>query len=782
MANLEKQVKILFTAQNETRDAFNQISSQLEKLQTQNQKTGSSFGDIFKGVTLSTIALQAMQKAGQLVQSGIREISSDISEGANLEMMNTALSTIADNAGISTSEVKGFKAQLAEINTYGTSATEVLKQFIQTGMVDMVDEIQWASGKEGFEGYIETIKDFGATMGVSSKKAIDDFTTAIASLRPEMLEQYNITKNLPMVYSEYAQAQGLVASELTETQKRMAVLNLVAKEGALVMGVYNETYQTTGKNLLSIQDALTSLKQEFGITVQGVVQPLTKGFLDTLQTLIEVIRLNSEEITGFFNNMAGVFSFAYDGIKSVKEIYEEYAETVGMSMEEVNALSEEALANFQKNAIDSAISWQPIVIAIGEAIKGIAVLVSFIKVAGNVIGGFARIVSVPFRMMAEWVRIDIEMLQQLGEAGKQISQAFKSFFAGDFAGGIANAENALRTMAKGLKTYVVDGFNSASKAMGDAFPQEYWDSLTKNTDGLISAWTYDVQGAWDNAMSGFQKVKDKIGSGTRELAQSAKKMSEAVKDAMGDIQDKLSGYYDSLSNLIKKHNDAYESISKDLAKERAERDKNVSKIVGDTQKEIEALQAKSNKSIEVMKRAIETEKALNDQRSGANISALENAIANEIKAQESREGKLKAQMESEIAEEIEKHKEKIAELEKSLQEEYDLRKRYAEDFARFKEQLEKDDITQLKEKTLAELAQITAKTGVGLGSLGLNVGSAGLGMGASGSFGSATGGDTININITGNSIDSPERIDQLVAEIQRALARANSNAEVNIIT
>ena len=782
MANLEKQVKILFTAQNETRDAFNQISSQLEKLQKQNQKTGSSFGDIFKGVTLSTIALQAMQKAGQLVQTGIREIGSAISEGANLEMMNTALATIGDNAGISTSEIKGFKAQLAEINTYGTSATEVLKQFIQTGMVDMVDEIQWASGKEGFEGYIETIKDFGATMGVSSKKAIDDFTTAIASLRPEMLEQYNITKNLPMVYAEYAREQGLVASELTETQKRMAVLNLVAKEGALVMGVYNETYQTTGKNLLSIKDALTSLKQEFGVTVQGVVQPLTKGFLDTLQTMIEVIRLNSEEITGFFNNMAGVFSFAYDGIKSVKEIYEEYAESVGMSMEEVNALSEEALTNFQKNAIDSAVSWQPIVIAIGEAIKGLAVTVTAVKYVGSVIEGLARVVSIPFNLIAEWIRVDIEAFNSLMTAGQQTAKAFQSFFAGDFAGAVANAEQALKTIGTGLKNYVADGFNSATVAMNKSFPQEYFDRLQNNVMDLAQAWDYDVQGAWNNAMSGFQKVKDKIGSGTRELAQSAKKMSEAVKDAMGDIQDKLSGYYDSLSNLIKKHNDAYESISKDLAKERAERDKNVSKIVSDTQKEIEALQAKSSKSIEVMKRAIETEKALNDQRSGANISALENAIANEIKAQESRESKLKAQMESEIAEEVEKHKEKIAELEKQLQEEYDLRKRYAEDFARFKAQLEKDDITQLKEKTLAELAQITAKTGVGLGALGLNTASAGLGMGASGSFGSASGGDTININITGNSIDSPERIDQLVTEIQRALARANSNAEVNIIT
>ena len=265
-------------------------------------------------------------------------------------------------------------------------------------------------------------------------------------------------------------------------------------------------------------------------------------------------------------------------------------------------MSEEALTNFQKNAIDSAVSWQPIVIAIGEAIKGLAVTVTAVKYVGSVIEGLARVVSIPFNLIAEWIRVDIEAFNSLMTAGQQTAKAFQSFFAGDFAGAVANAEQALKTIGTGLKNYVADGFNSATVAMNKSFPQEYFDRLQNNVMDLAQAWDYDVQGAWNNAMSGFQKVKDKIGSGTRELAQSAKKMSEAVKDAMGDIQDKLSGYYDSLSNLIKKHNDAYESISKDLAKERAERDKNISKIVGDTQKEIEALQAKSSKSIEVMKR------------------------------------------------------------------------------------------------------------------------------------------------------------------------------------
>lgn len=778
MANIEKQVRTLFIAQNETREAFQQIKSDLESLKASSANAQGGVGTLVKGIAGATIVVKAMDMAVQGAKKAVDLFFGSIGAGAELQMMNTALDTVAGNLGVTRKELEDYRKELANINTYGKNATEVLLQFMQTGMIDMVDNIKWASGKEGFEGYIETVKNFGATMGVTSSKAIDDFTTAIASLRPEMLEQYNITENLPMVFKRYAESIGKTGAELNETEKRMALMNLVAERGANVMGVYADTYETTGKNLLSIRDSFKSMGEEFGVTMQGLVQPLTGEFLGMLHDILDSVEKNSEAFTIFFTSLSELFGWAIDDINTVRTNTDEWV---------VSA-----------------------VVGIGKFIKGLNVTIIGFKLIGGAIKSVYLFFESLFKMTAGgFVNMYYNIKDVVGIFKTWVSGVQK-FFDKDYKGAL-NDFNNVTTQASNLVS------NAVQRSMDNV--KQAWDPFNKNIDDMVGNMndmadviSFDVDEAWAKALKTAKNVDKELRKGSggfKGYGDSAKEAGEKVKKALEDIFGKVRTYTQQLMDLVKKHKESYSKIQADLDAEKKARDESIGKVNEESTKKLEALRKRSAESIAIMKRAIETEKLLNDKNSDQNIMTLQDAIDNEKKAQEDREAKLKEATDAEIKEIQDKHAQKIAELEKNLAEEYEIQKKYAKDFAKFKDEIAEDDITRLKRQTAEEIKLIASKLGMSLSALGINLGQLGLtipkyaegtnfhqgGFALVGERGpeilnlprgsqviplDKQVGDTYNVHITGNSFDSSQRVDEVVKKVVRELGRKNENARYNM--
>jgi len=588
MADAQKKLIITAEFDNNTQQGFNQLQRDTDKLTKSSGNLNQSILSTTAGFVQANIIMAGARAAVDTLRKGFDLLLVTLEAGAQLQMTNTALEVIADNADISAEALKGMRMELAEINTFGQSATNVLKQFIQTGMYELVDSVQWASGEQGFEGYIETVKDFGAAMGVSSKKAIDDFTVAIASLQPEMLANYNITSDLNDVYRKWGEQHG-IQGQLDETQKRLAVLNLVASEGADVAGVYNATYETTGKNLLSIADAATSVKEELGLSMQPLIEGGVGDILDLLQEFNKYVIENGETLKVFFENLSVMFNFVRTDVQNFK---------------------------------NEAENFDMVIIGLGEIAKGVALTASGFKVLAGTVRLFFETVKAMYAPVVAAIGA-IASAVMLGSEGKW------------------------KEAAASLVEVPMEVAEDVSASWSDAFNDVSMDALD-----FTEIMEMDVKAAWEEAKAAAQgsaAATAEAGAAYHSYATSVQSDAKKVADALANFNERLRSmviqHRDRLEDLKQQLKDLNAEIKKEI--DEREKDAKVEEeaIIRSSQLKIKRLEqeialekergsAASQERIDALQAAVAAEDALRKKRLGdlkSDLKAERKAIRAEHK-------------------------------------------------------------------------------------------------------------------------------------------------------
>lgn len=297
-----RELQIVLTAKDQATQQLQGLSKQMGNLGGATGKLTGLFNNF--GTSLANTGRSFLSLQGAIAGVGLAYLVADTAKaGANLERMEAVTKVLAQNLGVGADTLQDWRDALAEVNTFGGSATETINTFLQSGISGTVD----------FKKFIQVTKDFGASAGVSSKQAIENFTKAIVSLRPELLETFGIQFNLTQVNKEYAQSIGKVSSELTATERRQALLNEVFKQGEAVAGVYAETYSTAGKNLLSIQDAMQNVKEFLGSALTPALKEFTGTILASLKDAIKWFEANRDAVAEFGEKLAKLAVVAVKG-------------------------------------------------------------------------------------------------------------------------------------------------------------------------------------------------------------------------------------------------------------------------------------------------------------------------------------------------------------------------------------------------------------------------------------------------------------------------------------
>src|SRR3989304_5713102 len=300
---MAENIQIVIDARDRASGVFRNVGSAANSSAAQ---ITNSTGNITKGVLGAQIAFRALEFAVGIVRKGIGFFAESLQMGARFAQTEIALKTMAENMGVTTEQIDEMREALAETNTYGMDATETILTFIQTGLQGNVD----------LNKFVLTAKEFAAAVGVSSKEAIQDFTKAIGTLRPELLENYRIQLSLNNLYSEYAKKIGKTVTELTSQEKRELLIQEIYRQGIAVQGVYAETYKTCGKNLLSLRDAMTNIKEYIGKAFEPALAIVTNILVKLSKKVIDFFVDNKEEIAKFSDKVAKVVD---DIINTMKE-------------------------------------------------------------------------------------------------------------------------------------------------------------------------------------------------------------------------------------------------------------------------------------------------------------------------------------------------------------------------------------------------------------------------------------------------------------------------------
>lgn len=306
MSTERKETEIIYRLIDEVSQDIKKLQESIDQTNASAENSQTGFNSMTGSVLKANLATQALMATFNLLRAGFNEGVEVLKAGARLDMMNESLEVVADNMGYTTQQIQEYRNSLEEANTYGSKQTEVLKTLMQTGLIPLVENLRFANGEEGFPGLILTIKDFAASAQVTSGQALKDFSTAIQRLEPLLLEKYFTMRNLNFVYQDFAGQLGKTAIELTENEKRQAFLNEIVREGAIQMGVYGETYDTAGKNLLSLTDVADNLKEELGLQLQPAFKIVTNSLLSMLKGVRDYIKENPD----FVRNVLAVTAAA----------------------------------------------------------------------------------------------------------------------------------------------------------------------------------------------------------------------------------------------------------------------------------------------------------------------------------------------------------------------------------------------------------------------------------------------------------------------------------------
>lgn len=207
--------------------------------------------------------------------------------GAQYKRLEDTLEVVRKNMGLTTDEINNMKTALRDANLQGSDATKTLLSFVQSGL----------STKTQMTDFVLMAKDYSASIGVSSKEGVQDFTEAIVTLNPELLKKYRLILNLTQVYAEYAEAHGIQVKEMDAEAKQVAYMEAIYKQHEkTIKGTYKETYDTASKAISSAKDAFASLKDEMGLAFEPALKEIALLLRDTLQGAIVWFQENKEQV------------------------------------------------------------------------------------------------------------------------------------------------------------------------------------------------------------------------------------------------------------------------------------------------------------------------------------------------------------------------------------------------------------------------------------------------------------------------------------------------------
>ena len=233
---------------------------------------------------------------------GIRQLINFSKQSAKLQSMEKAFDNLSGGSGRATIAIK--KLQIATGSTM--SSMDLFKQAnaaMTLGVTKNADEMS-----EMFR----IAKRLGRALGVDTERSIESLVTGLGRQSVKMLDNIGIIVKSNEAYEDYAKANNLVASELTDAEKRQAFFT-AALESA------RKKIKSLGPETKSAQDSF----DKFGATIEnlatgfgGLITPKITKMLDSFSDWVDSLNDGPMETLVKSLSKAGVeverFSFLMD--------------------------------------------------------------------------------------------------------------------------------------------------------------------------------------------------------------------------------------------------------------------------------------------------------------------------------------------------------------------------------------------------------------------------------------------------------------------------------------
>lgn len=243
------------------------------------------------------IILSAKDKAGRVIKEVSRDLNKfgvntkNLKRGllaitATMAGVTVAMGKFAKEASSALSIEESFNRLSKQAGVAGDDIISKLKE-VSAGTVNNADlmlsanramSLGVAKNMEDFTTLMEIARLKGREMGLTTTQAFNDIVTGIGRASPMILDNLGITIKAGEAQTMYAQTLGKTADQLTESEKKQALLNAVMTQGAKDVEQAGEL-QLTAKEKM---EALTASWDNFKVTIGATVLTGLTPFIERM--------------------------------------------------------------------------------------------------------------------------------------------------------------------------------------------------------------------------------------------------------------------------------------------------------------------------------------------------------------------------------------------------------------------------------------------------------------------------------------------------------------------
>ena len=291
-----------------------QYEKDLGRMEGVTRQKAMTLGSIFEGAFSFALGMGLVQGFRSLGDA----ITDFVNTAARTEVLDIAMRSVAKSSGYVIAGVNAQKKAVMDLGIAEQEATQILTRFMQA-QLDTADASKLA----------RVAQDAAVIAGTNSSAAALQMTDAIAKLRPELLEQFGMTKNLTIIYKDYATEIGKTVTRLTEAEKQQAMLNYLLGEGEKIAGTYEASMGAVGKQIGSLPRYWDTLKNAIAKPLAlPVISVIVDGMTNSLKNAISWAEANTSTLQRWGQTAVNVAQAAGQGFRFITRTVAENWQTI----------------------------------------------------------------------------------------------------------------------------------------------------------------------------------------------------------------------------------------------------------------------------------------------------------------------------------------------------------------------------------------------------------------------------------------------------------------------
>lgn len=189
-------------------------------------------------------------------------------------------------------EVEQAMARLTE--NIGANSQEIMNALRSASKGAVTDyELMLASNKamslgvakntEEFSVLMEIARNKAKNMGISTTQAFNDIVTGLGRGSVMILDNLGITINAQEAQEAYAQSIGKTVSQLTESEKKQALINKVVADGRKELEAMGEIELTAVERKAQLMVSIDNLTGSIGMALLPAIEAITANLVPLIE-------------------------------------------------------------------------------------------------------------------------------------------------------------------------------------------------------------------------------------------------------------------------------------------------------------------------------------------------------------------------------------------------------------------------------------------------------------------------------------------------------------------